>query len=98
MTIMNKTKYGTGYEAPVGLSEDNYYDLMYELIDFYKIKGLTTRQAQKLFIDCADMILDVKPTEYNDCNNIYLKSIAESLNKIAYKGTDIYKRCSSTNN
>ena len=30
--------------------------------------------------------------------NINLKSIAESLDKIANKGVDIFSRCSTTNN
>ena len=90
------TKYGTGYEAPIGLPEDKYYDLMYELIDFCKIKGLTTRQAQKLFVDCSDMILDVKPNElYHE--NDYLKSIAENLDKIAHIGLNTFNTCINTN-
>lgn len=31
---------------------------MYELINYTKEKGLTIRQAQKLFMDCSDMVLD----------------------------------------
>lgn len=54
------TKYGTSYEIPNGIKELNYYELMYQLIDLIKEKGLTTRQAQKLFIDCSDMLLDLK--------------------------------------
>lgn len=34
----------------------------------------------------------------NCCNdNIYLKSIAESLNKIAHKGIDTFNTCKTTN-
>lgn len=88
MATKNK-KYGKCYETPKGIQEDNYYELMYEFIDLAKEKGLTTRQAQSLFTDCADMILDVKPTnEYTKSN--YLKSIAESLEDISKRGIMIY--------
>ncbi|MEY8352615.1 hypothetical protein AALB39_04570 [Lachnospiraceae bacterium 54-53] len=53
------TKFRTTYDS-CGLREDLYYDLIYELINFAKEKELTTRQAQKLFIDSADAILDKK--------------------------------------
>ena len=58
--ITKTTKYGKGYEPPNGLTEDKYYELMYECVDFAKVKGLTIRQAQKLFIDCSDIVLDSK--------------------------------------
>lgn len=35
---------------------------MYEFVDLAKVKGLTVSQAQKLFTDCSDMVLDVKTT------------------------------------
>lgn len=54
------TKYGTSYEPPIGLQEDNYYEMMDELMTYVKEKGLTTRQAQKLFNDCSDMILNLQ--------------------------------------
>lgn len=95
--ITKTTKYGKGYETPIGLTEDKYYELMYELIDLVKLKGLTVRQAQKLFVDCSDVILDIKLNEEH-YDNAYLKSISESLNKIANQGIDTYSRCSSTNN
>lgn len=57
-TIMSK--FGKVYEEPQGLDEQKYYDIMDELIDFAKIKGLTVRQAQKLFTDCADAVLSTK--------------------------------------
>lgn len=60
MMITKTTKYGKGYETPNGLTEDKYYELMYEFIDLAKVKGLTIRQVQKLFIDCSDVILDSK--------------------------------------
>lgn len=58
--ITKTTKYGRGYEAPGGLAEDKYYELMYEFVDLAKVKGLTVRQAQKLFVDCSDIVLDSK--------------------------------------
>ena len=70
--ITKITKYGKGYEAPVGLTEDKYYEFMYEFVDLAKTKGLTIRQAQKLFVDCSDAILDTKPNELYQDNN-YLK-------------------------
>lgn len=54
---MNTTIYGTKYD-PCGLNDLKYYDLMYELINYTKEKGLTVRQARKLFMDCSDMVLD----------------------------------------
>ena len=33
---------------------------MYTFADLAKLKGLTVRQAQKLFTDSTDMVLDVK--------------------------------------
>ena len=90
------TKYGTSYESPVGLNQDIYYEMMYEFINLVKIKGLTTRQAQKLFIDCSDMVLDIKSNEEHPDID-YLKSIAKSLNKISNRGIDIFERCATTN-
>lgn len=94
---ISKTRYGTSYENPVGMPEEEYYKLMYEFVDLAKVKGLTARQAQKLFIDCADMFLDVKPSNHSNNNTDSLKSISESLNKIASKGIDTFNCCSSTN-
>lgn len=90
-------KYGKAYNTPTGLQEDNYYEMMYDLMDYVNKKGLTTRQAQSLFTDCADMILDVKPTNEPIATD-YLKSIAESLNKIANKGIDTFNPFVTTNN
>lgn len=94
--ITETAKYGKGYETPQGLEENKYYELMYEFVDLAKVKGLTVRQAQSLFADCADMILDVKPTDEHVETN-YLKSIAESLDKIANKGIDTFNPCVTTN-
>lgn len=78
-------KYGKAYYTPTGLQEDNYYEMMYDLMDYINEKGLTTRQAQHLFADCFDMVLDVKPIDELAETN-YLKSIAESLNNISTYG------------
>lgn len=86
-------KYGKSYETPTGLQEDNYYEMMYDLMDYVCKKGLTIRQAQKLFVDCFDMVLDVKPMDkINDkisnksIETNYLESITECLDRIAYHG------------
>lgn len=81
--ITEVTKYGKGYETPQGLEENKYYDLMYEFVDLAKVKGLTVRQAQKLFIDCADMVLDIKINDNKINLNAY-ESITKSLESIAY--------------
>lgn len=52
------TKYGIAYNNPLGIDEEKYYELLYEFEDLAKAKGLTVRQAQKLFTDCADMVLE----------------------------------------
>lgn len=81
--ITQITKYGKGYEIPQGLEVNQYYELMYEFVDLAKVKGLNIRQAQKLFTDCADMVLDVKPT-VNESNLNACENIAKSLESIAY--------------
>lgn len=91
------TKYGKAYDTPHGLHEDKYYEMMYDLMNYVNKKGLTTRQAQSLFTDCFDMVLDVKSTDEHAKTN-YLKSIAESLDKIANKGIDTFNPCVTTNN
>ena len=60
MTVTQTTKYGNTYESPVGISEEKYYELLYEFVDFAKVKGLTVKQAQKLFTDCSDIVLYTK--------------------------------------
>lgn len=88
--IIKTAKYGRGYETPQGISEDKYYEFMYEFIDLAKVKGLTIRQAQKLFVDCSDAVLDSKLYDNKISNNnsseLYLKSIVDSLNKIIDNG------------
>lgn len=74
------TKYGVGYEATHGLKEDYYYQIIYEFINLAKAKGLTVRQAQKLFIDCADMVLETKlsPKDQN------INDVPSDLSRIAH--------------
>lgn len=54
------SKYGKAYEYPDGIDENKYYELIYEFVDLAKVKGLTVRQAQKLFTDCSDAVLSTK--------------------------------------
>ena len=89
-------KYGKAYNTPTGLQEDNYYEMMYDLMDYVNKKGLTTRQAQHLFADCFDMVLDVKPTNEPIATD-YLKSISDSLNKISEKGIEVFNKTWRTN-
>ena len=81
--ITEITKYGKEYESPQGLEEKRYYELMYEFVDLANVKGLTVRQAQKLFTDCADMILDIQINDGKSNLNAY-ESITKSLESIAY--------------
>lgn len=93
MAIKN-TKYGKAYNAPTGLQEDDYYSMMYDLMDYVSEKGLTTRQAQHLFTDCFDMVLDIKSTD-NFAKTDYLKSISDSLDNISKFGVINYSSCFS---
>lgn len=58
--ITRTTRYGNVYDVPAGkgISEDEYIELIHSFIDIVKEKGLTIRQAQKLFIDCSDCVLE----------------------------------------
>lgn len=76
-------KYGKAYNPPVGLQEDNYYEMMYDLINYVKRKGLTVRQAQNLFTDCFDMILDVKPTNDESDKISDTDKIVNELDKLS---------------
>lgn len=58
--ITQTTKYGNSYEPPNGIEEEKYYEMLYEFVDLAKVKGLTVKQAQKLFNDCADIVLYTK--------------------------------------
>ncbi len=76
-----QAKYGKPYNTPIGLQEDSYYEMMYDLMDYIKEKGLTTRQAQCLFTDCADMVLDVK----NHSNSNIDNSAMSDMDRLIYK-------------
>lgn len=54
------TRYGSAYDAPYGISEEKYIEIIEEFVGLAKIKGLTVRQAQKLFTDCANAVLGTK--------------------------------------
>lgn len=55
-----KTSAGTRYEVPAGIDPMKYYGLMQEVCSFIKEQGLTIQQAQKLCIDCSEMILEAR--------------------------------------
>lgn len=79
------TKYGKAYNTPTGLQEDNYYEMMYDLMDYVNKKGLTTRQAQSLFTDCSDMVLDVAinlKEDISDDNKSDIDKLLSELNQI----------------
>ena len=79
------TKYGKGYETPNGLQEDNYYEMMYDLMDYINEKGLTTRQAQHLFADCFDMILDVNLSDNGNDKISDTDKIVNEIDKWDYR-------------
>lgn len=53
------TKYKL-YSAPFNLSQEIYFEMLLQLDDFIKEKGLTINQAQNLFSDCIEMLLQSK--------------------------------------
>lgn len=77
------TKYGKAYNTPTGLQEDNYYEMMYDLMDYVNKKGLTTRQAQCLFTDCVDMVLDVKQKDNESDKISDTDKIVNELDKLS---------------
>lgn len=88
-------KYGKIYDVPCGLQEDNYYEMMYDLMNYVNKKGLTTRQAQKLFVDCSDMVLDVKISNNESKQNMSdMDRLIYKLDQIKVRLEDIpqYKR------
>lgn len=88
-------KYGKVYDTPHGLQEDNYYEMMYDLMDYVNRKGLTTRQAQTLFTDCFDMVLDVKVSNNESKQNMSdMDRLIYKLDQIKVRLEDIpqYKR------
>lgn len=77
------TKYGKAYDTPHGLQEDNYYEMMYDLMDYINKKGLTTRQAQSLFTDCFDMVLDVKSANNENDEISDVDKIVNEIDKLS---------------
>lgn len=58
--LTQSTKAGNCYDIPKGIDADSFYNLMYEMVDLAKEKGLTVRQAQYLFKSCEDYVLENK--------------------------------------
>ena len=52
---------GAKYELPYGMTKDNVESIVNDLICNIKRRELTTRQCQKIFLICADYILESKP-------------------------------------
>lgn len=90
---MQNTLYTTVSNQHTGLSKERYCEITRNLIEVIKKNELTIRQAQKILIDCADLILNIKITPDStyserdiyesstyDTETIYeLKQIRESL-------------------
>lgn len=53
------TDKGTKLKVPSGLSYMKYYNIVQEVLNLLKEKGLTIKQAQKVCIDTAEMLLDI---------------------------------------
>lgn len=51
---------GVCYLTPYGIDKEAFRDMLGELMEYAKEKGLTIRQAQHLFIACSDYVLDTK--------------------------------------
>lgn len=76
-------KYGKSYNTPHGLQEDNYYEMMYDLMDYVNRKGLTTRQAQNLFTDCEEFNCILNCIyQSNQENLLFVGSINKDINDI----------------
>lgn len=82
--MKNITRYGKSYNTPTGLQEDNYYEMMYDLMDYVNKKGLTTRQAQSLFTDCFDMVLDIKPIDNENDKISDTDKIVNEIDKLSH--------------
>ena len=89
---MQNVLYTTVSNQHTGLSKERYCEIIHDLIEVIKKNELTIGQAQKILIDCADLILNIKITPDSTYNkrNIYesstydtelyeLKQIRESL-------------------
>lgn len=83
--ITKETKCDKGYEPSQCLKKDSYNKLIYEFVDLAKEKGLTVSQSQKLFIDCADTVLDINLPDGKSENKLSnLSNIEKHLASIAY--------------
>lgn len=51
---------GKKYEVPEGMDVQKYYELMQGVCSLIKEKETTIKQAQKLCLDCSEMILEMK--------------------------------------
>lgn len=67
------------YENPKGINQENYNKLIHEFVNLVKEKGLTVRQAQKLFSDCSDTLLDEK-MQQDIINDEYLLQKTKHIN------------------
>lgn len=80
---------GKDYVTPEGFGKKEYYEMMFFLIKYAKMKSLTIRQSQKLFKDCSDGLLDMSFDEIND-----IEPIKENR-KTSVTSND-YKNCGAT--
>jgi len=55
---VNVSKNGIAYPYPEGLTEEQFYAMLDELLDFCKIKGLTVKQAKMLLKTGAKYVVD----------------------------------------
>lgn len=49
---------GFSYNVPKNMDENDFYNILEEMINLCKIKGLTVMQAQTLFETCVDYVVD----------------------------------------
>lgn len=55
---VNASKNGITYSYPQGLTEEQFYAMLDELLDFCKIKGLTVKQSKMLLKTGAKYVED----------------------------------------
>lgn len=55
-----ETATGKRYEVPKGMDAQKYYELMQGVCSLIKEKETTIKQTQKLYLDCSEMILEMK--------------------------------------
>lgn len=68
----------TNHKNPKEINQENYNELIHEFVNLVKEKGLTVRQAQKLFSDCSDTLLDEK-LQQDIINDELIKKICFEL-------------------